>query len=126
MFASVMGERAKATAMPVPSSTRSVAPAARSSGKKGSCDVSAVQIASYPRLSASVAAPAALSSSNGRPPSTFISGTLWHDGDTVPLVRVRVAAAVALLLLVVVAGGAPAGAAPTVSGATTVTGPAAR
>jgi hypothetical protein len=44
----------------------------------------------------------------------------------VPLVRVRAVAAVALVLLVVIAGGAPAGAAPTVSGATTVTGPAAR
>jgi hypothetical protein len=41
-------------------------------------------------------------------------------------VRVRAVTAVAVLLLVVIAGEAPAGAAPTVSGATTVTGPAAR
>jgi hypothetical protein len=46
MLASVIGERANATAMPVPSSTCSVAPAASSSGKNGSCDVSAVQTAS--------------------------------------------------------------------------------
>jgi hypothetical protein len=41
-------------------------------------------------------------------------------------VRTRAVTAVAVLLLLVVAGEAPAGAAPTVSGATTVTGPAAR
>jgi hypothetical protein len=41
-------------------------------------------------------------------------------------VRARSLVAVAALLLVVVAGGAPAGAAPTVSAPTTVTGPAAR
>jgi hypothetical protein len=46
MLASVIGERAKATAMPVPSSTCSVAPAARSSGKKGSWLVSTDQTAS--------------------------------------------------------------------------------
>ena len=40
--------------------------------------------------------------------------------------RVRAVAAVAVLLLVVIAGEAPAGAAPTVSAATAVTGPAAR
>jgi hypothetical protein len=41
-------------------------------------------------------------------------------------VRARAIAAVAVLLLVVIAGGSPAGAAPTVSSATTVTGPALR
>ena len=41
-----IGLRANATAMPVPSSTRSVVCEARSSGKNGSCAVSAVHIAS--------------------------------------------------------------------------------
>jgi large repetitive protein len=41
-------------------------------------------------------------------------------------VRARAVASVAVLLLVVIAGGSPAGAAPGVSGPTTVTGPAAR
>jgi hypothetical protein len=43
VFASVIGERAKATAIEVPSSSLSVCSAARSSGRNGSCDVSAVQ-----------------------------------------------------------------------------------
>ena len=42
-WARVIGLRAKATAMPVPSSRRSVAPAASSSGRNGSWLVSADQ-----------------------------------------------------------------------------------
>ena len=41
MLARFIGLRAKATAMPVPSSTRFVCCEARSKGKNGSCDVSA-------------------------------------------------------------------------------------
>ncbi len=44
MLARVIGVRANATAMPVPSSTRSVACEARRSGKNGSWAVSAVQM----------------------------------------------------------------------------------
>ena len=44
--ASVIGFRAKATAMPVPSSMRSVAWAARARGRNGSWDVSADQMPS--------------------------------------------------------------------------------
>ncbi len=43
VLASVIGERAKATAIDVPSSSFSVCSAASSSGRNGSCDVSAVQ-----------------------------------------------------------------------------------
>ena len=42
MFAMIIGLRANATAIPVPSSMRSVCSAASSSGKNGSCAVSAV------------------------------------------------------------------------------------
>ena len=44
MFASIIGVRANATAMPVINSTRCVFIAATTSGKNGSCDVSAVMI----------------------------------------------------------------------------------
>ena len=59
MLASVIGLRAKATAMRVPSSTVSVCSAASSSGKNGSWLVSAVQmprVAGRPPLSAAAAA----------------------------------------------------------------------
>ena len=44
MFASTIGVRANATAMPVINSARSVFIAATSNGKNGSCDVSAVMM----------------------------------------------------------------------------------
>ena len=42
VYARVIGVRANATAMPVPSSMRSVCSAASASGRNGSCPVSAV------------------------------------------------------------------------------------
>jgi hypothetical protein len=55
MCASVVGERAKATAMAVPSDARCVCSAANVSGKNGLCCVSAVQMPSKPARSMALA-----------------------------------------------------------------------
>src|SRR3954470_24411731 len=73
MLASVIGLRAKATAIPVPSSSRPVCSAARASGRNGSWLVSAPHTPSYPASSASLALAAAWFRSPLIPPSTFMA-----------------------------------------------------
>src|SRR3954453_3384991 len=73
MLASVIGLRAKATAMPVPSSSRSVCSAAKASGRNGSWLGSAPHTPSYPASSASLALAAAWFRSPLIPPSTFMA-----------------------------------------------------
>src|SRR5580658_4296444 len=68
-----MGLRAKATAMPVPNSSVSVAAAPMAMGRNGSCAVSAAQTPSYPSASAWRAASAIPVASNRRPSSIFIA-----------------------------------------------------
>src|SRR5437764_15115384 len=70
MLARFMGLRAKATAMPVPSSRCSVCSAASSSGRNGSCPVSADHAPSYPASSVSLADAPAVWRSTPTPPST--------------------------------------------------------
>ena len=72
MLARVMGLRAKATAMEVPSSIFVVCSAARSKGKNGSWFVSAVQAPEYPAASASFADCTDWWRSSAIPPSTFM------------------------------------------------------
>src|ERR1019366_2088445 len=66
-----MGLRANATAIPVPNSSFSVAPAPMAIGRNGSCEVSAVHTPSYPLASACRAASAIPVGSNPMPPSIF-------------------------------------------------------
>ena len=69
-MARVIGLRAKATAMPVPSWMRSVCSAARANGRKGSWSTSADHSPSYPTRSASSADSTTPLGSNPIPPST--------------------------------------------------------
>src|SRR3954471_24071429 len=73
MLANVIGLRANATAMPVPSSSCSVCSAARASGRNGSWLVSPPHTPSYPASSASLALAAAWFRSPLIPPSTFMA-----------------------------------------------------
>ena len=67
MYASDIGERAKATAIEVPRSMRSVEVAARARGRNGSLLTSPVKAPSYPSASAaSASAAAALELAQGR------------------------------------------------------------
>jgi len=72
IFANVIGLRANATAMEVPISRCDVCSAARSSGKNGSCEVSAVQPPEYPAVSKACAEAAAEVRLLEIPPSSFI------------------------------------------------------
>src|SRR5262249_20649235 len=78
MFASVIGLRANATAIEVPSSRRSVCSAATTRGRNGSCVISALRAPSYPRSSsaradAPIAARSVVPPPAARIPSIFIS-----------------------------------------------------
>ena len=81
VYASTIGVRANATAMPVASSMRSVCSAASAIGRNASWPVSAVSRPSYPSSSSSRAR-GPISPSDGAitPVSTFISGSRSHLG----------------------------------------------
>ena len=72
IFANVIGLRANATAMEVPISSCFVCSAARSSGKNGSCAVSAVHPPEYPAASSACADDAAVARLLEMPPSSFM------------------------------------------------------
>ena len=72
--ASVIGLRAKATVMPVPKSSLSVAVAPTAMGRNGSWLVSADHTPSYPLASALAACSAMPVGSNPMPPSIFMCG----------------------------------------------------
>ncbi len=84
--ASVIGLRAKATAIDVPSSISDVCSAASSSGRNGSWFVSAVQAPEYPARSSSAACSPAVSSPP-MPPSTFMTCNLRDRGGRGPTLR---------------------------------------
>ena len=79
--ATVIGLRAKATAIPVPTWIRRVCSAARTRGRKGSWLTSADQIPSYPAASAASACPTTPAGSNPMVPSTSMGhGSNRPDG----------------------------------------------
>src|SRR5215217_5047583 len=84
VLASVIGLRAKATAIDVPSSRFDVASEAGTSGRNGSWLVSAVQPPEYPAFSSSAAWAPALLMMLGMPPSTFMAANVGHHKGAPP------------------------------------------
>ena len=90
IFANVIGFRANATAMDVPISSCEVCSAARSSGKNGSCAVSAVHPPEYPAVSSACAEDAAVAKLLEIPPSSFMRYCDVDGEDAIHLVRERI------------------------------------